>query len=43
MRRQIAVVGFGVLVAVAVIFAVFDERVSFKSVASLPATWSHSN
>ena len=27
MRRQIAVVMFGVVVAVAVIFALFDERV----------------
>jgi hypothetical protein len=43
MRRKFAAVVVGIVVAVAVIFAVFDERVSFKSVASLPMTQSHNN
>ena len=44
MRRQIGAVIFGVIVAVAVIYVVFDQRISFqKIVASSPATQSHNN
>jgi hypothetical protein len=44
MRRQIGAVIFGVKVAVAAIYAVFDQRVSFREfVASSPATQSHNN
>jgi hypothetical protein len=31
MRRQIVAIAVGVVVAVAVIFALFDERVSFRN------------
>ena len=31
MRRQLAVIVFGVIVAIAVIYAVFDQRVSVRN------------
>ena len=39
MRRQLAAIVFGVIVAVAVIYAVFDERVSVRNpLANAPST-----
>ena len=43
MRRQLAAIVLGVVVAVAVIYAVFDQRVSVRNLfASAPST-QHSN
>jgi hypothetical protein len=44
MRRQIASVIFGVLIAVLVIYALFDQRVSFRNIVAVaPAPQSHTN
>ena len=44
MRRQITAVIVGIIVAVVVIYAVFDQRVSFRSiVAAVPDIQSHAN
>lgn len=44
MRRQITAVIVGIIVAVVVIYAVFDQRVSFRNiVAAVPGIQSHPN
>jgi hypothetical protein len=44
MRRQITAVIVGIIVAVVVIYAVFDQRVSFRNiVAAVPGIQSHAN
>jgi hypothetical protein len=44
MRRQITAVIVGIVVAVVVIYAVFDQRVSFRNiVAAVPGIQSHPN
>jgi hypothetical protein len=44
MPRQIAAVMVGSIIAVVVIYALFDERVSFKKiVATSPTVQSHNN
>jgi hypothetical protein len=44
MRRQITAVIVGIIVAVVVIYAVFDQRVSFRSiVAAVPGIQPHAN
>ena len=44
MRRHLAAIVFGIIIAVAVIYAVFDQRVSFRNiVAAVPGIQSHPN
>ena len=43
MRRQFAAIVFGVIVAVAVIYAVFDQRISFRNMMANAPTTQHSN
>jgi hypothetical protein len=43
MRRQLAAIFFGVIVAVAVIYAVFDERVSVRNLFANAPTTHQSN
>ena len=43
MRRQLAAIVFGVIVAVAVIYAVFDQRVSVRNLLANAPTAQQSN
>ena len=43
MRRQLAAIVFGVIVAVAVIYAVFDQRVSVRNLFANAPTSQHAN
>jgi hypothetical protein len=43
MRRQLAAIIFGVIVAVAVIYAVFNQRVSVRNLAANAPSTQHSN
>jgi hypothetical protein len=43
MRRQLAAIVFGVIVAVAVIYVIFDQRISLSNIVANAPSTQHSN